>query len=260
MKWWRVLLDRLAALVRRRRPVPPAEPEPAPEPALLQPLPPVFVPPDHVGVLIPHGQIPADLSAGTPAALLPNRATRRALSAERRQLERARLKFDKFVIPQGERPAAHAKPTSKSVLPGPTSEQPASDETRVTIVDPRMVVVDNGSDFYVVDKHHSDRQTEVLYEPDELAGEFNFRDTIMEQLERYFVYLDRMKRMDPDAYDFYREVGATLLPYAAIPDNWVSKRDILEPEKPIEQKQLSPWFVKTMPSFGCVSYGANPES
>ena len=64
----------------------------------------------------------------------------------------------------------------------------------------------------MADKMHYDE--EVLVEESELYGEFNFRDTILGQLDRYWVYLERMRKHDPDSYGFYKQLGATLVPHA----------------------------------------------
>jgi len=123
---------------------------------------------------------------------------------ERRRLERARRKYDKFVTPKGalperpEKPPREAKPRTKKVEvigPGDPFDDPRNAE------------------YMIADSHHENRADIVAYREAEFQGEFNFRDTILQQLERYFVYLDRMKKHDPDSYGFYREIGATLLPY-----------------------------------------------
>ena len=43
-------------------------------------------------------------------------------------------------------------------------------------------------------------------------GEFYFRHTILDQLDRYFVILKRMKSGDKEAYDLYSQLGAYILP------------------------------------------------
>jgi hypothetical protein len=177
----------------------------------------------------------------------PNRATRRGMSKEARIYERRRRKFDRFVVPQGTPPT----PIERIGNPKPKVKQP------------ELQYTDDGDHFsiadkYLVDKHHSDRKTEVLYDPHELFGEFNFRDTVLDQLERYYVYLERMRRHDKGAYEFYTHVGAMLLPYLAVPDTW-------DPEKEHPKSEYrkfaepSSWFLRHRPAFGCVAYGTSPE-
>lgn len=220
---------------------------PAPAPK-LQPQPQAPPPPRSVADVYAAGLVPPP-EVPPPQPVLPNRAARRAMSHQRRHYERERRKFDKFVTPEGE-PAPY-EPR------GPREKREDS------------IVVDNGNDLMIVDKpdptrafidiHHSDRKTDVLYETDELFGEFNFRDTILEQLERYFVYLERMKKRDPCAYGFYREVGATLLPYIAIPDIWRWHTKKEESRLYAATPRLSDWFRENRPGFGCIAYGTAPE-
>jgi hypothetical protein len=161
--------------------------------------------------------------------------------ATRRQLERRRRKHDKFVEPKGEVPIS-LKRAKASPIKRPRIE----------------VVMDDIDDaeIWLHGKHHEDTQ-EVLYNETELYGEFNFRDTILQQLDRYFVYLARMKRHDAQAYQFYRHYGATILPYVNINAHDRNRKD--DPK----EKELIPlpeWFHRTRPSFGCFVYGADPET
>jgi hypothetical protein len=174
----------------------------------------------------------------------PNRKERRAHDKQRRALERARLKFDKFVTPQGTPPVPRA--------PGKVERKLGTQASDVTMTD-------DGDEIVIAAKHHSDRKTLVLYEGREMFGEFNFRDTILDQLERYLVYIDRMKKYDADAYGFYRQVGATLLPYLATPDSWIPE-DQDRKTKARETLSLTPWFMENRPGFGCIAYGTNPEA
>jgi len=171
----------------------------------------------------------------TTVEVSPNRATRR-------QLERRRRRHDKFVTPKGERLPPPAKPKA------PPLKKPA----RVEVVNPDI----EDATVYIKGKHHEDTQ-EVLYAETEMYGEFNFRDTILQQLERYFVYLARMRKHDNSAFQFYRQYGATLLPYIKTGsyDRGGSKSTAHEPPPP-----LSDWFHQTRPAFGCFVYGADPAT
>ena len=167
--------------------------------------------------------------------------------AERRRLERRRRRHDKFVVPQGELPA----PVERPEKPPVKKPKPQRIEI-ITEDDPR-----DATDF-IVDRHHEDTE-DVLYRETEMYGEFNFRDTILQQLDRYFVYLARMKRGDPQTYGFYQKMGATLLPY--VNTNAHDRGGTMKEEpKPRRIIPLPDWFHKTRPSFGCYVYGADPAT
>ncbi len=165
---------------------------------------------------------------------------------ERRKLERARRKYDKFVTPVG-KPPKKPKPETQEIKP--------ERRKRIEIITPAEAVHDN--ELLIADSHHENRADVVAYKEAELYGEFNFRDTILQQLERYFVYLDRMKKHDPDAYGYYCQMGATILPYLATN---AQNRGAKDPNKQRRVTPLADWFNKTRPSFGCFVYGADPET
>jgi len=146
-----------------------------------------------------------------PAVPSPPKATTTYLDghrnpnrAERRRYEHARKRHDKFVEAGGpipiKKPPREKRDKKQDVLP------PL----------PAVAADFTSGNFDIVDRHHDEGQEKVLYEESEFYGEFNFRDTILDQLERYFVYLHRMKKHDPDAYGFYKQVGATIIPYLAV--------------------------------------------
>lgn len=168
-------------------------------------------------------------------------------SAELRRLERRRRKHDKFVTPQGVAPKT--RPRTQEIKPKPRPVEVIVETNNTT-----------AKEMCIADHHHEDSE-KVLYKETELFGEFNFRDTILQQLDRYFVYLARMKKNNPDAYGLYRQVGATILPYMATGaydiESTVKKRGGgIEPE----DTPLPEWFNATRPAFGCFVYGANPET
>jgi hypothetical protein len=163
---------------------------------------------------------------------------------ERRALERARRKYDKFVVSKNVVAAKSMKPS-----------EPKPRRKTVEVIVPAESVPDN--EILVADSHHENRNDLVAYKETEIYGEFNFRDTILQQLERYFVYLERMKRKDPDSYGFYREIGATILPYAATN---ASHRDRPDEDRDPRDTPLADYFNKTRPTFGCFVYGADPET
>jgi hypothetical protein len=224
-----------------------AEQGAAPPPAASSPLPPATAPPDlgkiHAAGLVPPPTPRADDEAPSTAGQ-PRRA-RRAADSQRRKMERARIKFDKLVEPKGELPPPCPRLTTERAAPTVRRED--------------VTITDDGNEL-IIGGHHFDHNTNVAYFADEFNGEFNFRDTILEQLERYFVYLDRMQKRDSDAYGFYKNVGAILLPYVATPDIWLKewKPEDKHTEKSIEK--LSDWFLKTRPAFGCIAYSTNPEA
>jgi hypothetical protein len=169
----------------------------------------------------------------------PNRATRRIL-------ERRRRRHDKFVKPKGELPPR---------LPAPPRPAPVRKAKPVEVVDESVV---EDAAYWLHGKHHEDAQ-EVLYNETEMYGEFNFRDTILQQLERYFVYLRRMRGTDNASYHLYRQYGATILPYCSTGSHDRQWRkwsgDELKTNSP-----LPDWFNRTRPAFGCFVYGADPET
>jgi hypothetical protein len=240
MLWYRLLARRLhdwrdqgvafvARLFRRRQP--PVEDEPR----KINPVANVLA----AGLTPPVDTLPEPTTTQAPEPKL-NRKERRTISA----LERARRKHDKFVEPKGEMPPPKPRPERSPHEPRPLAPPP-----------PPI----NSAEIMIADKHHEDLQGEdVLYKESELWGEFNFRDTILEQLESYFIYIARMKQNDPEAYGLYKEVGAMVVPYSTTGldrqdnrerkiDGWWSKRH-----------PASEWFSKTRPGFGCLVYGADP--
>lgn len=171
-----------------------------------------------------------------------NRTMRRRINA----LERARRKHDKFITPQG------TPPTPKHIERQP---QPENEPKPPVIVLPEVPT----KEFFCVDKHHTGGGEDVLYKEAEFYGEYNFRDTILDQLDRYFIYLRRMKKNDPGSYALYKQVGAILLPYIDIhPDLATNKPDRKRHKPHTTMPKLSAWFKKNRPGFGCFVYGANP--
>ena len=64
--------------------------------------------------------------------------------------------------------------------------------------------------------------------------EHYFRETILDDLDRSFLYMRRLKRFDPDSYEYFRRVGIGIVPRTAMGDYC----------------KLSPWFLQTRPSRG----------
>lgn len=205
-------------------------------------LPPITEPPPELAPITE----PPPVMAAPPEPIVTEISSNRH---ERRQLERARRKYDKFVTPAGVIPS---KPKPK------TQEVSAPRRKHVEIITPAETV--NDAEIFIVDDHHENRNDLVAYKESEIYGEFNFRDTILQQLECYFVYLERMKKKEPDSYGYYREVGATLMPYMA---NGSWRRDAPEDEREEARTCVTPladWFNKTRPSFCCYAFGADPET
>ena len=67
-----------------------------------------------------------------------------------------------------------------------------------------------------------------------------------------------MRAADNDAYVLYRQIGATVLPYASIAD---IRADLFQSDDAYSDapERLSGWFLKTRPSFSCFAYGASEE-
>ena len=269
--WWRQMLTAVRTWVSwplqsRRIATPAAAPQPEPAPA-PEPLPEITIvlPPDLRSRPVEPAPAPPAAPArdpsleGTtwPEGVEPipdgyvkvladpfhptNRSERRKKDRETRLYERRRRRFDKFVQPQGEPPQAPERTVPAPPPPPLPPPAPAAG------TEPEADFADDGDDFLIVDKHHSDRQTYVLYDVREVWGEFNFRDTVLDQLERYFVYLDRMKKHDKDAYQFYGHVGAQLVPYSAVSEimflHHERERDDDDGWKKLDQ--LSPGFSST---------------
>ena len=109
-----------------------------------------------------------------------------------RVFERRRRKHGKFVTPNGPAVVPRKRPRTQEIEPK---------------LPPKPVVeVPTTTDLFIVDTHHEDTE-KVLYTGREHDGEFTFRDTILQQLDRYFFYLGHMKKSDPDAYALYSKVG-----------------------------------------------------
>ena len=216
-----------------RPPAPPPRPMPLPPFPLPQPVEP-----------------PPPLAAPTP--LLEARRHRRARAA----LERARRKHDKWVQPQGPEPTHYTHEHDEDDHP---AEPPVTKHEEPL---PEGPIYDDLNDRIIVGEWLEGDGEEVLYEQFEFWGEFNFRDTILEQLDRYWVYLARMRKHDPDAYGFYKQMGATLLPYART-DTIADKPHHLEKVKDIKEYKrgivLTPYFKQTWPAFGCCAFGTNPR-
>jgi hypothetical protein len=75
------------------------------------------------------------------------------------------------------------------------------------------------------------------------AGMFRLKHTLLDKLDYYFRLMRRMKKADHDAFDLFSQIGAAVCPddheerYAELRDG------------------LSPWFLKTLPTFGAVAWG-----
>lgn len=240
--WLQKLWGALVLIFRRPPPiVRTAPPSPPPPPALEpEPSPVVSAPPPVVDV------VPAlAMDIPPPPALEGNRH-------QRRVYERARRKHDKFVVPQGPQPI-------KQIREQPPTKPRIKPEVKTEGTEP----LDDPNDQIIRDEWlQGDGQGDVLYEETELYGEFNFRDTILDQLDRYWVYLERMKKHDPMAYGFYRQLGATIVPYAAtgsMSDKPQEIKRIEDVEQYKREISLSPWFKQHWPSFGCCAYSANPR-
>jgi hypothetical protein len=65
------------------------------------------------------------------------------------------------------------------------------------------------------------------------------KSDVLEKLDKYLVYIKRLKRWDPDAYMLYRRVGA-----------FICTADLLA-----SPRVLEPALVQSLPSFGAVAIG-----
>lgn len=238
-KWWQSFLsfiskrlvspNKLASLSN-----PPSINRPDPELELIPPSAPDLVPLLAMDIPPPPAETPTKM----------NRHNRRVY-------ERARRRHDKFVQPQGPQPLRQTQPSSEP--------KPKTKPIKITAPEERP---NDPNDRLIVDEWLEGDGEDVLYEESEFWGEFNFRDTILDQLDRYWVYLERMQKHDPDAYGFYKQLGATLVPYAAS-QSWSDKPKMPEKIEDLvnfkRRIKLSPWFRQQWPAFGCCAYGTNPR-
>lgn len=74
-------------------------------------------------------------------------------------------------------------------------------------------------------------------------GEYYFRGAILDQLDRYFVLLERMQRGDNSAYQYFSRVGAHVVPLETM--------GLGRSTDPVAH-QLSPWWRETLPAQGAV--------
>jgi len=87
--------------------------------------------------------------------------------------------------------------------------------------------------------------------PERDIGEFYFRDTILDQLPRYFKILKRMKKGDREAYNYFSRAGAWIMPENYSRDMVGGDRDPL-----FNAAELSPWWKTNRPTRGMVVFGA----
>jgi hypothetical protein len=243
MNWFQKILARVRSYFRRPelkpdppKPIPPKPDPPKPD---FRPEPPKPAPRPE-----PHKPELFRLASSFPQLPPPTLPYVR-LS----ELEKERRKFDKFVEPQGPMPK-----------PGAPRHHAKKESSPIEIpLDKITVVADQ--ELFIRDIHHEDRTgAEVLYRETEGYGEFNFRDTILQQLERYFVYINRMRKHDPDAYGFYTQIGATLLPYMATNAHHRGETLTKGDHKKSDTPPLPAWFNAKRPGFGCFAYGIDPET
>lgn len=173
-----------------------------------------------------------------------------------RYFEKQRLKHDKFVTPNGELPKREPKPRPITQEVKPRIPKPDIEPA----IEPASSILDQTDlGIYLAEPHHEDKK-KVLYKLEEALGEFNFRDTILQQLDRYFFYLKRMKKHDRETYGLYRQVGATILPYLATGAWNRSAEPDPDPDKDKPIPPLPAWFNAQRPGFGCFAYGTDPET
>jgi len=178
------------------------------------------------------------------------------MSRELRRLERARIKRDKLVTPKNLElleliKRSEAKTSTQPPQPEQEEEIEPDCKTNEHLIADELVV--------------GDGQGDVLFKESEFSGEFNFRDSILDQLDRYWVYLERMKKHDADSYELYKQVGATLVPYATTGINHdlhdyegMSRMTAEEIKEYKAEIQIPPWFRTHRPAFGCIAVGTDP--
>ncbi len=251
MRWMDNLQAMAAAVFKRvrrllRRPMPDLIIPVQPPPEI-----PVTIRPE---IVTPFPEVPviAEQKSSHPSATIEpppaSRKQRRANDAEMRRYEKARLRQDVWATPKGPQPVKQ----KRGARPAPPP---------IAIVAEEPAAIDNADD-YIVDRIN-DVEEDVLVKPSEMWGEFNFRDSILAQLDRYFVYLQRMKHYDPGAYGLYRNVGAVIVPRVATATHWREEEPVDKKFSPEEIESmrksvyLTPHFKSRRPAFGCVAYGTD---
>jgi hypothetical protein len=170
--------------------------------------------------------------------------------AQRRAMERARRRHDKFIKPKGKLPP---RP--------PRAPRPPKEPAEPEVLSEPVTGFTHDDDSFVWNHEISGEQ--VLYHNSEQYGQFSFRDTILDQMERYFMYLRRMQKHDPDSYSLYRQIGAYIVPYmTSHVGRWDDeKKDQRMTDREIEvmraQCVLPSSFLKNRPGFGCFAYGTD---
>lgn len=223
----RLLYETFKRVILRKRssavppPVQSEPPEPKPEPPKSEPKPepePLSAPPE------PEAE-PKPTTAQSPPVRRPTAKQRIS------RYERARLKLDRFVEPKG--------PTPKKLTRTTTPRKPKpviANEPDVPSAE--LKIVEDG----------------LLFKESEMYGDYNFRDTILDQLDRYWVYLARMKKNDPDSYAMYSKLGAVIVPQVKFGFHRSAKVEDDVKHK-VQKAELSAWWKVNRPSFGCVAYG-----
>jgi hypothetical protein len=172
---------------------------------------------------------------------------------ERRRLERARIKRDVLVEPKID----HIE----------HGEKPPPAEPKLKKKRKKAEIVEDDDDIILADELvEGDGKGDVLFERQEFYGEFNFRDSILDQLDRYWFYLSRIKDKHPktkDTFELYRQIGAVLVPHAltGVNRSWdVSDGTIKSEEELAEYKseiKLTKWFKDNRPAWGCIAWGTS---
>ena len=235
--WWQRLREWAGRLMVARSP-------PCPKPEL-----PAWEPEPVLGGTAPA---PSQDTASSPP---PPEVRRPSLEELAHIYELERMKHDKWVKPKGApKRKRKQKAGEEDVDPETEHVDPVEDDQQHPPARP-IPILDGGlvpdevqilPDHLIIDEHHEGGK--VLYREPEFWGEFNFRDTILEQLERYFVYIRRMRNSDPQSYGLYRAVGAYLVPYSATDAaGWLRKEEGDIPWHKFTEEQLERLRNKHLP-------------
>jgi hypothetical protein len=198
---------------------------------------------------------PVDVSPPTSLWTAPVIEEAKAISLNRqarRQLERARRRRDKLVTPKLD----HIEAITERDPP------PSKNRKKKKPKKPEIGIVDDPNDIIIADELvEGDGQGEVLFEEPEFYGEFNFRDSILDQLDRYWFYLKRMRYGKDQTFEFYKQLGAVIVPLSATGSNLkfrpFEKMTTQEIVKFKNEITITPWFKETRPAWGCIALGAN---
>lgn len=138
--------------------------------------------------------------------------------------------------------ASHVATTTHASLPPADPPQPIEDQADIPLES--SLKVGDHSPL----PHLSPAEPPTRLPSGTFVGDHTFRGAILSNLDNYFYYLARMKKVDRASYDLYSQIGMSLLP-----DNFQFY------EGDLSAGTLPAWWKNTRPSFGGVAYAISDE-